>query len=153
MENSGQPVTPEALAGELGTSLERVVTLIRSLNTARVISRTAAGTLAILEYGPSRLTALAAREGVTQPAMTQLIRRLETAGLVSREPDPKDGRVVQVTITDAGRSMMAVRRAERTERITELLRQLSPEHLATLATAIPALNALTSAHASHPVVG
>lgn len=143
---------PDALAVELGTALERVVTLIRSLNTTHVMSRSASGTLATLERGgPSRLTALAAREGITQPAMTQLISRLESSGLVSREPDPTDGRVVRVTITEAGRSTMAARRAERTERLTGLLTQLSPEHQASLAAAIPALDALTSVHASQPV--
>ena len=66
---------------------------------------TAAATLASLErLGPQRLTDLAAREGVTQPAMTQLITRLEEAGLARREASPDDGRVVLVAITErAGR--------------------------------------------------
>jgi DNA-binding MarR family transcriptional regulator len=147
-------IPPDVLAGELGTALERVVALIRSLNTNHVMSRSASGTLATLErVGPSRLTALATREGVTQPAMTQLISRLESAGLVSRGPDPTDGRVVQVAITETGRRTMALRRAERTERLAALLARLSPEHRATLAASIPALDALTSAHASQPVLG
>ncbi|MBO0820764.1 MAG: MarR family transcriptional regulator [Nocardiopsaceae bacterium] len=138
--------SPDALAGDLGPALERVVALIRSLNTNHVMSRSASGTLATLERGgPSRLTALATREGVTQPAMTQLISRLESAGLVRREPDPGDGRVVRVTITEAGRSTMALRRAERTERLTVLLAQLSVEQRTTLAAAIPALDALAGA--------
>jgi DNA-binding MarR family transcriptional regulator len=46
------------------------------------LSLTATATLATLDRsGPSRLTWLAVREGVTQPAMTQLITRLEDAGL------------------------------------------------------------------------
>jgi DNA-binding MarR family transcriptional regulator len=145
---------PDVLAGDLGTALERVVALIRSLNTNHAMSRSASGTLATLERGgPSRLTALATREGVTQPAMTQLISRLESAGLVSREPDPTDGRVVQVTITETGRRTMALRRAERTERLAAILARLSPEHRAALTAAIPALDALTSAYSSQPVLG
>lgn len=154
MEDSAGPVAPEALAADLGTALERVVALMRSLNTAHVISRTASGTLAALErWGPTRLTALAVREGVSQPAMTQLISRLESAGLVSREADPSDGRVVRVTITEAGRGMIALRRAERTGRLIEILDQLAPEHRAALAAAIPALHALTSSPVSQPVPG
>jgi DNA-binding MarR family transcriptional regulator len=157
MEDSSESVkaggpNTDQLAADLGTSLEGVVALIRSLNTTHVMSRSASGTLSTLQRGgPSRLTALAAREGVTQPAMTQLISRLENAGLVTREPDPGDGRVVLVTITEAGRSILALRRGERTERLSVLLARLAPEHQETLAAAIPALEALTAAHASPPV--
>ena len=149
MENSGGTTTePDELAGELGTALERAVALVRSLNTVNVMSPSAAGTLATLERsGPTRLTALAARESVTQPAMTQLISRLQDSGLVSREPDPDDGRVVRVVITDEGRAMLAARRAERTERLAVLLARISPEHRAALAAALPAMEALTDVHA------
>ena len=36
--------------------------------------------------------------------MTNRIDRLEAKGLVQRVPDPNDGRGVQVTLTDEGRS-------------------------------------------------
>jgi DNA-binding MarR family transcriptional regulator len=150
MQNPGVP-DPAELASDLGVTLERVVTLIRSLNTVHIMSRSASGTLvALARGGPARLTALAAREGVTQPAMTQLISRLEGAGLVRREADPSDGRVVRVVITDTGRETIALRRAERAERLTVLLAKLSPEHQATLAAALPALEALASAHDNQP---
>jgi DNA-binding MarR family transcriptional regulator len=147
MENSDGIPSSHELAGDLGSVLERVVALLRSLNTAYALSRTASATLASLERnGPSRLTALATREGVTQPAMTQLISRLQDSGLVRREPDPTDGRVVLVSITDQGRRIMAERRDERAGRLAALLSEISPEHRAALATAIPALEALTGAH-------
>ena len=152
MENSGESSGTDELAADLGTSLEGIVALIRTLNTTNVMSRSASGTLGTLHRsGPCRLTALAAREGVTQPAMTQLISRLENAGLVTRGPDPTDGRVVLVTITEAGRSTLALRRSERTERLSALLAGLAPEHRAALAAAIPAMEALIVAHASQPV--
>lgn len=145
-------IEPDDLADDLGAVFERVVALIRSLNTVNVMSRSASGTLATLERGgPARLTALAAREGVTQPAMTQLVSRLQEAGLVRREPDPDDGRVVRVVITDEGRAVLAARRAERTQRLAVLLARVSPEHRATLAAAIPSLQALADEHAGSPV--
>jgi DNA-binding MarR family transcriptional regulator len=148
MENPGGAPEPDELAGELGAALERVVALIRSLNTVNVMSRSASGTLATLDRsGPTRLTALAVREGVTQPAMTQLISRLQDSGLVSREPDPDDGRVVRVVITDEGRAVLAARRAERAERLAALLARISPEHRAALAAALPAMEALTDVRA------
>ena len=135
----------DALAAALATDLERIVGLFRSLSPPSGLSMTAAATLASLErLGPQRLTLLAAREGVTQPAMTQLISRLEESGLVRREASPEDGRVVLVVITDEGRATLARRRAVRTERLTGIITQLGPDHRAALASALPALDALAS---------
>ena len=138
-------MTLDALAAALATDLERIVGLFRSLAPASGLSMTAAATLAGLErLGPQRLTVLAVREGVTQPAMTQLISRLEESGLVRRQASPEDGRVVLVVITDEGRAMLAHRRAARTERLTGIIARLDPEHRAALASALPALDALAS---------
>src|ERR1700761_3691269 len=129
MEGSPTP-TREALAAALAADLERILGLFRSLTPAAGgLSMTAASTRASLErLGPQRLTQLAAREGVTQPAMTQLISRLEDSGLVRREASQEDGRVVLVVITDEGRAMLARRRAGRAERLAAIIAQLSPEH-------------------------
>jgi DNA-binding MarR family transcriptional regulator len=145
MESSSAATTIDALAAGLATDLERIVGLFRSLSPASGLSMTAAATMAGIErLGPQRLTLLAAREGVTQPAMTQLISRLEDSGLVRREASPDDGRVVLVVITDEGRAMLARRRAGRTERLAGIIAQLSPEHRDALAAALPALDALAS---------
>jgi len=141
----GTAVIVDELAAALTVDLERIMGLYRSLTAPDGLSLTAAATLAAIErHGPQRLTALAAREGVTQPAMTQLISRLEDAGLVRRESDPDDGRVVLVTITDEGRATLAHRRDTRATRLAVILAQLSPEHLAALAAARSALDALAS---------
>ena len=131
------------LAAALTPDLERLMRLYRSLTEPGGLSLTAAVTLIAIErFGPQRLTALAAREGVTQPAMTQLISRLEDAGQARRESDPDDGRVVLVTITDEGRATLARRRESRAARLAVILAQLSPDHLAALDAARPALDAL-----------
>jgi len=142
-------------AGETGTrtlaagtaaGVERLIGLVRSLTPADGLSLTAAATLATLERsGPRRLTGLAAQEGVTQPAMTQLIARLEGSGLVRREADPDDGRVVQVWLTDQGGDTLARRRAVRAERLAVILDRISPEDRAALSAALPAIDALASA--------
>jgi DNA-binding MarR family transcriptional regulator len=133
----------EGLGGDLGVVIEGLVALLRSLNTTGDLSRTASATLATLAgEGPRRLTALAAREGVTQPAMSQLIDRLAAAGLVLREADPSDGRAILVRITDEGRAVRERRRAERAERLAALLARLAPEYQARIAAALPALETL-----------
>jgi DNA-binding MarR family transcriptional regulator len=135
----------DSLAAALATDFERIIGLFRSLSPASGLSMTAAATLAGIErLGPQRLTLLAAREGVTQPAMTQLISRLEESGLVRREPSPDDGRVVLVTITERGRATLAHRRSARAERMAAIIAQLSPDHRAALIAALPALDALAS---------
>jgi DNA-binding MarR family transcriptional regulator len=145
MDSSSGTMALDALAGALASDLERIFGLFRSLSPASGLSMTAAATLASLErLGPQRLTLLAAREGVTQPAMTQLISRLEDSGLVRREASPQDGRVVLVVITDEGRATLARRRAGRAERLAGILGQLGPDHRAVLAAALPALDALAS---------
>src|SRR6516162_3705962 len=96
-------IEEDALAAEVAAVLERLFGVFRSLSPANGLSLTAAATQATPERsGPCRLTWLAAREGVTQPAMTQLIARLQEAGLVDRAADPADGRVVQIRITADG---------------------------------------------------
>src|SRR6516165_4078120 len=133
-----------ALAAGIAAGVERLIGLVRSLTPPDGISLTAAATLATLERsGPQRLTGLAVQEGVTQPAMTQLIGRLQEAGLVRREADPTDGRVVQVWLTDRGRAVRA-------ERLAVVLDQISPEHQAALGAALPAIEALASAQRQAP---
>jgi DNA-binding MarR family transcriptional regulator len=143
MEMLARPPHPKA--AEVAAGLERLVALIRWLSPPG-LSLTTAATLATLERsGPCRLTALAASEGVTQPAMTQLVGRLAEAGLAIRCADPADGRVVHVQITDAGRELVARRRATRAERLSALLTGLSQADQDALAAALPAINALASA--------
>jgi DNA-binding MarR family transcriptional regulator len=151
MENSGEGVandalSDDALAAGLVVMLERTVILLRSLSQSDQLSATSVSTLGTLNReGPSRLTALATRQGVTQPAMTQLIARLQESGLARREPDPADGRVVQVSITAEGRAFLARRKERQSRHIAVLLAQLDPGHRAALAAALPAMDALASA--------
>ena len=66
------------------------------------LSRTEIGLLNTLNDGPRRITELAALERLAQPTMTQLVQRLECEGLVARERQADDGRVVLVHLTPDG---------------------------------------------------
>ncbi|GAA1512169.1 hypothetical protein GCM10009827_028050 [Dactylosporangium maewongense] len=130
-------------SARLTTAVERLFSLLRQGNPPNDISLTAASTLRRLEReGPRRLTELAAAEGVTQPAMTQLAQRLERDGLAERTPDPTDGRVVLVRVTLAGRDLLARRREVRAAHLQDLLSSLSADDQALLAAALPALERL-----------
>lgn len=131
-------------AAAVAAGLERLLVLIRWLSPPG-LSLTAASTLAMLDRsGSCRLTALAASQGVTQPAMTQLVGQLADSGLVARKADAADGRVVHVELTGEGRALVARRRAARAERLSGVLDRLSPEDQAALAAAVPAMDALAS---------
>ena len=141
----GAPNPGNDLALGVAAGIERLLSLLRWLTPPDGLSFTAAATLATLDRsGPSRLTLLAVQEGVTQPAMTQLVGRLQDAGLVTRTPDPNDRRVVEVSITAEGSALLLKRRAARAERLAGMLARLSPQDQAALAAALPAMDALTS---------
>jgi DNA-binding MarR family transcriptional regulator len=127
----------------IAAGLESFYEVLRRLTPRSELSLTAASTLRRLERsGPHRLCELHAPEGVTQPAMTQLVTRLEREGLAERRGDPADGRAVVVSITEAGRQAVARRREGRAQALSGLLRQLSPAERESLVAALPALERL-----------
>ena len=130
----------------LGAVLERVSRLVRRLGTTGDLSITAATVIARLTGdGPQRLTELAVGEGLSQPGMTQLVSRLERDGLVRRTASAGDRRGVLVAVTDAGRELIAERRAQRAAALHELLGRLDPADQAAIAAALPALARLAEA--------
>src|SRR4051794_3609622 len=131
------------IAVQLAAVVERLVEGLRRLNSRDGLSLTAASTLRRLERGGARrLTELASAEGVTQPAMTQLVSRLEREGLASRGGDPADGRVVVVSVTATGRALIRKRRAARVRALSGVLKELPPADRAALVAAAPALDRL-----------
>jgi DNA-binding MarR family transcriptional regulator len=91
---------------------------------------------------PMQVIELTANEQVTQPAITQLVTRLEHDGLVERRPDPNDGRVVQVHITALGTNVIVSRRLNRIAQLSKLTERLTLEEKLAIASAIPALRRL-----------
>lgn len=125
---------------ELASALRTFAVDVARSTRSTSMSRVAAATLGVLERsGGQRVTALAERENVTQPAMTGLVQRLETSGLVRREDDPSDGRVSLISITDAGREALTARRAEQDAALGAWLERLSPAERELLAAAAPVL--------------
>lgn len=138
---SGQTADPDPV--RLASALIDSMRMVRRLVPADGLSLTSLATLATLEQsGPTRVGALAEGEHLTQPAMTQLVSRLQARGLVERRPDPADGRVVLVALTDAGRQLVTDRRAARARALAERLARLRDAERAALAAALPALERL-----------
>ncbi len=109
----------------------------------RELSLTSASTLATLERtGPRRITDLAVIEGVTQPAMTVLVRVLEESGMVERRADLTDKRVALVAVTETGASYVRSRRRAGANAFVQLIGKLTDDEVAALIAAIPALEHL-----------
>ncbi|MEW1635449.1 MarR family transcriptional regulator [Streptomyces sp. NPDC093801] len=107
------------------------------------MSLTSAATLATLDRtGPRRITDLAAVEGVTQPAMTSLVRVMEESGLVERRGDASDKRVTLVYLTEAGASYVRTRRQAGVDAFERLIGELAGDEVEALVAALPALKHL-----------
>ncbi len=112
---------------------QAAVLTLRHLSGRAALNLTAVLTLSTLEReGPVRVTTLAAAAGIGQPAMTEMIQRLERHGLVTRVDDPEDGRVALVGLSDAGRALRGEQQRERRDRLAELLTVLPAEDQAAL---------------------
>lgn len=132
-----------------GTLRELVSATARHMSRGS-LSRVGASTLSILHLeGAQRITVLAAREAVSQPAMTNLVQRLEAQGLVERAVDPTDARATLISVTEAGAELMLERRRHHEAELQATLDRLSPEERATIDAALPALNRFTELHESH----
>jgi DNA-binding MarR family transcriptional regulator len=142
--------TREGIAETLDRAAALVVRHIA--RSTSLTSRAALG--ALREDGPTRLTELARSQGVSQPAMTQLVARLERESLVVRLIDPEDARATLVDITESGRAVWTELKDTRRERLAELLDNLSPDEEAALGlamrVALPLILQLTRHAAAHP---
>jgi DNA-binding MarR family transcriptional regulator len=146
MEITGQP------GDELLRVLEQLVAFLRRLTTNGLSTAAAAALRRLARDGAQRVTDLAKAERVSQPAMTQLVGRLERDGLVRRVSSPHDGREVLVELTDAGEDLLGRRRAQFAAAFTQLLDQQLPADRRAIAAALPALGRLAQAAdaADHP---
>ncbi len=107
---------------------------------SREISRTEMQVLSVLTEGPRRITELTALEGIAQPTMTLLVKRLEEKGWVQREGLPDDGRVVMVSLTETGRVAQQRFLAQFLAAMRIDLQELSDEQLDELTSATETLS-------------
>jgi DNA-binding MarR family transcriptional regulator len=127
------------LAGNLLSRSALLVRLLVKQVRNPDISRTEGEVLVILGDGPRRVTELAELEGIAQPTMTLLVKRLEQRGWVLRNRPAGDGRVVMVTITDAGSGALEEFRARFLMAMRTDLEGLSDEQLVALSAATETL--------------
>jgi DNA-binding MarR family transcriptional regulator len=108
-------------------------------------SYTEARLLSSLADGPQRITDLAALDGIAQPTTTLLVKRLEERGLVRRERQTHDQRVVLVWLTDAGETDLHDLRALAAAALDRHLDAMPDDQLKALTDATDALAELITA--------
>jgi DNA-binding MarR family transcriptional regulator len=129
------------IAERLPTRAAVLVRLLVKQVRSREISRTEMEVLSILRDGPHRITGLSELEGVAQPTMTLLVRRLEDRGWVRREGLPEDGRVVMISLTEEGSAAQQRFRAQFLAAMRTDLQELSDQQLRALSAATETLGA------------
>ena len=83
--------------------------------------------LPLFEEDGLRMGALAARARLSKQTMTTVIRLMEEAGLVTREPDPHDGRAILVRLTARSRQFAPVAGQVVAELEGRVTRRLAPD--------------------------
>jgi len=82
--------------------------------------------------GPKLAADAGAELGLSPSALSQMVQRLEEAGLIRREEFPEDKRHRSLCLTEAGAARMADRRRLRAHRARSLLDRLSADERSTL---------------------
>jgi DNA-binding MarR family transcriptional regulator len=141
-------VSHEQVASELRPVLLRLARELRKETEQLGITARQATLLWLVKRSPGlSLAELAAEEGISPPALSGHIDRLERAGLIERVRSTEDRRRVGLRLTDEGARVMRNIRARRTTWLAERLRVLTPQELAAVDAAMPAFLKLIEEHA------
>ena len=131
-----------ALAANLRLVIGRAARRLRQEGGTDLSPSLTAALSTIERHGPLTPSELAMRERVQRPTVTRVVCRLEEADLVSRAPDPGDGRSALITVTPAGRALLAASRTRKDAYLFERVDALSPEDRATLQRAVALLEGM-----------
>jgi DNA-binding MarR family transcriptional regulator len=128
------------LADRLHAAAIHLLRRLRREDDAAGLAAPQLSALSVIVFGgPVTLGQLAAAEQVRPPTITRLVADLEAQGLVTRETDPADRRVVRVSATTRGARLLEEGRARRVASLAESLRGLTPRDRAALERALPIL--------------
>lgn len=138
-----RPRTQAGLASSLRIAVGRLNRRIRFEREDDSLTLNQLSALGNLEKrGPIPVGELAALERIRPPSMTRIVGGLEQLGLVVREPDTDDRRLVRIRISDAGKARMIADRKRRDAWLTQRLRELDQEERKLLREALPILEKL-----------
>ena len=136
-------LSPELVADDLRPVLLRLARELRKETEQLGVTARQTTLLWLVKRSPGlSLAELAAEEGISPPALSGHVDRLENAGFLERVRSTQDRRRVGLRLTDEGARLLRRVRARRTTWLAERLSMLDPAGLAAIGEAIPALQLL-----------
>ncbi len=127
----------------LRTALARLGRQMRMSHVDDNLSPTQIEVLAtVVRSGPIRLSTLATDEGINPTMLSRIVAKLESAKLVTRNPDPNDARIIHVVATASGGALLREVRSERTSALRFGYSQLDDAQRASIDDALGALETI-----------
>ncbi|HZH23358.1 MAG TPA: MarR family transcriptional regulator [Solirubrobacteraceae bacterium] len=120
------------LAGHLRIAVARTARRLRQESGTGLSPSLGAALATIESHGPLTPSELATRERIQRPTVTRIVTRLGEAGLVTHTADPGDRRSSLITVTPAGRELLAAARTRKDAFLSERLDALTAEDRDTL---------------------
>ena len=133
-------------ASELRVVLGQLIRRLRAEHRFPLLHGSVLGRLD--REGPSSVSDLATAERVRPQSMAQTVGELESDGLVTRSPDPDDGRRAIVELTAAGRETLEADRSRRVGWLVSAIDELPNEDQEVLAHATSILGRLAESEGS-----
>jgi DNA-binding MarR family transcriptional regulator len=119
-----ETLSPEVTraASDLRALVGRFSRRLRQTSVVGEMTLSQASVLSLLEReGPATPGSLATKERISPQSMGTILISLEALGLVSRAPDPTDGRCLVISLTEAGLQAVHGARRQREERLARAL--------------------------------
>jgi DNA-binding MarR family transcriptional regulator len=134
------------LADRLHSAAIHLLRRLRREDDASGLPAPQLSAMSVIVFGGAiTLGALANAEQVRPPTITKLVAALEEQGLVEREPEPQDRRVMRVKATARGTRLLHDGRRRRVASLATSLGELATADRAALARAIPILEKVARA--------
>jgi DNA-binding MarR family transcriptional regulator len=132
------------VAAALRVSIGLLLRRLRQVQVEGELSLPESSALVRLDRGgPTTPGELAKLEQISPQSMGATLAALEARGLVVRRPDPRDGRRVVLSVTEAGRDVLLDKRNARARQLAQALSVgFTPAELRQLMTAAPLLERL-----------
>jgi DNA-binding MarR family transcriptional regulator len=138
------PLEVTRAAGDLRALVGRLSRRLRQTSIVGEMTLPQASVLSLLEReGPATPGVLATKERISPQSMGAILIALEALGLVSRTPDPTDGRRLVISLTEAGLQVIHGARRQKEERLAQALaNNFTNEEQQVLMAALPLLERL-----------
>ena len=136
----------DQLAGELHSVAIRLLRALKRADRASGSTAPRLSALSVIVFsGSITLGALAEAEQVRPPTMTRIVNALEQQQLVSKQRDPKDGRLTQIVPTIKGKKLLLRGRDRRVRQLSQAITALNNDERQKLDVALGTIRHLVGA--------